>query len=469
MQNLPYPPTKLIRRPTRILQFGNGNFLRGFVDWMIDIAHEKGVFDGNIHIAQIHSKTGFEQMKSQNCMFHVIEEGNKNGQIYQNTRLVKSVSGISFPQEDYPTFLKLAENPDLRFIISNTTEAGIVADSSDINFDSLPATFPGKLTALLHHRFQFFEGNRQKGLILIPCELIEKNGQILKSCILEYAQLWDLSSIFSDWILEACIFCDTLVDRIVPGFPKDRISELEKQLGYRDDLIVMAEPYHLWVIEGPTQVKNEFPLDRAGLNVKFVEDLTPYRTQKVRILNGGHTALVPLAYLKGMRTVKESVENPLISKFLKTVIFEEIIPSLDMPKEELQQYAASVLDRFANPFIVHELKSIALNSISKFRVRVLPSILGYWKKNQRWPQNLILSFAALLIFYRGEFKGENLPLKDEKSILDFFASVWTITSLPDALDQILTNENLWHQNLAELPGLKQELISAILEIMKPEV
>jgi tagaturonate reductase len=434
---------------------------------MIDIANEKEVFDGNIHIAQIHSKTGFEQMKTQNCLFHVIEEGKKNGEIYRSTRLVKSVSGISFPQDDYPEYLKLGENPDLRFVISNTTEAGIIAHPSDDRYDTLPETFPGKLTALLNHRFQFFEGHLEKGLILIPCELIEKNGQILKSCIFEYARFWGLSTVFTDWVSNACIFCDTLVDRIVPGFPKDRIQELENQLGYHDDLIVMAEPFHLWVIEGPEQVKNEFPLDQAGLNVKFVADLTPYRTQKVRILNGAHTALVPWAYLNGLRTVRESVENPPIGKFLRDVIFEEIIPTLDMPKDELEKYAEAVLERFANPFIVHELKSIALNSISKFRVRVLPSLLSYWEKHQRWPENLILAFAALLVFYKGEFEGEILPVNDEKSIVDFFQSTWALPSLSDAISQMLSNEKLWQQNLDKFPGLRQELTKAIESIMMP--
>jgi tagaturonate reductase len=467
MKNLSISHTPPTCRPTRILQFGNGNFLRGFVDWMIDIANEKEVFDGNIHIAQIHSKTGFEQMKTQNCLFHVIEEGKKNGEIYRSTRLVKSVSGISFPQDDYPEYLKLGENPDLRFVISNTTEAGIIAHPSDDRYDTLPETFPGKLTALLHHRFQFFEGDLEKGLILIPCELIEKNGQILKSCIFEYARFWGLSTVFTDWVSNACIFCDTLVDRIVPGFPKDRIQELENQLGYHDDLIVMAEPFHLWVIEGPEQVKNEFPLDQAGLNVKFVADLTPYRTQKVRILNGAHTALVPWAYLNGLRTLRESVENPPIGKFLRDVIFEEIIPTLDMPKDELEKYAEAVLERFANPFIVHELKSIALNSISKFRVRVLPSLLSYWEKHQRWPENLILAFAALLVFYKGELKGEILPVNDEKSIVDFFQSTWALPSYSETISQILANEHLWHQNLDKFPGLRQELTKAIESIMNP--
>ena len=465
MKKLSKREVKTTDHPTRILQFGNGNFLRAFADWMVDIANEKGFFDGKIHIVQNHSKTGFDQMKNQDCLFHVLEQGMKNGEIHQKTRLVSSVSGISYPKDNYPEYLKLGKNPDLRFVISNTTEAGILFDPADAEFDFLPETFPGKLTALLHHRFEHFEGDSTKGMIIIPCELIEKNGQVLKSCILKYAGLWNLPQAFSEWIESACIFCDTLVDRIVPGFPKGSIKEIQEQIGFEDELIVMAEPFHLWVIEGPEEVRQEFPLHLAGLDVKFVDDLTPYRTQKVRILNGGHTAMVPWAYLNGLRTVRESVENPEIGEFLRKVIFEEIIPTLDMPKEQLEKFAADVLERFANPFIVHELKSIALNSISKFRVRVLPSLLVYYKKNQQWPQKLTLAFAALLVFYRGEFKGEMLPVKDEKAVMEIFSQAWSKNSIEDTLTIILSNESLWGQNLDLLPGLKNEVLKSITKIL----
>jgi len=465
MKKLNKQEVKIAHRPTRILQFGNGNFLRAFADWMVDIANEKGVFDGKIHIVQIHSKTGFDQMKAQDCLFHVLEQGMKNGQIYQETRLVSSISGISYPKDDYLEYLKLGENPDLRFVISNTTEAGIGFDPADADFNSLPATFPGKLTALLHHRFEHFQGDSTKGLIIIPCELIEKNGQVLKSCILSYSRLWNLPESFSEWIESACIFCDTLVDRIVPGFPKGSIEQVQNQIGFQDELVVMSEPFHLWVIEGPEEVRTEFPLDLAGLDVKFVDDLTPYRTQKVRILNGGHTAMVPWAYLNGLRTVRESVENPKIGAFLREVIFEEIIPTLDMPKAQLEKFAADVLERFANPFIVHELKSIALNCIAKFKVRVLPSLLGSWEKNQQWPEKLTLAFAALLVFYRGDYKGEILPVNDDKGVMEFFKTAWETPSLESTIGMILANESLWGQNLDKLPGLKIELTKIVRGII----
>lgn len=465
MKKLSKKEVKVADHVTRILQFGNGNFLRAFADWMVAIANEKGVFDGKIHVVQIHSKTGFDQMKEQDCLFHVLEQGMKNGEIYQKTQLVSSVSGISYPKEDYNKYLKLGENPDLRFVISNTTEAGILFDPADSTYEYLPETFPGKLTALLHHRFEHFQGDMKKGLIIIPCELIEKNGQVLKACILEYASLWDLPKAFSEWVDSACIFCDTLVDRIVPGFPKGSINEIQERIGFEDELIVMAEPFHLWVIQGPEEVRREFPLDRAGLDVKFVDDLTPFRTQKVRILNGGHTAMVPWAYLNGLRTVRESVENPEIGSFLKKVIFEEIIPTLDMPKAQLEKFAADVLERFANPFIVHELKSIALNSISKFKVRVLPSLLGYWEKKQQWPENLILAFAALLVFYKGEFKGEILPVNDDKAVMEFFTEAWSMNSLQETVSLILSKEAFWGQNLNLLPGLKEEVLKSLQKIL----
>lgn len=233
MKKLNKQEVKIADRPTRILQFGNGNFLRAFADWMVDIANEKGVFDGKIHIVQIHSKSGFDLMKAQDCLFHVLEQGMKNGQIYQETRLVSSVSGISYPKDDYREYLKLGENPVLRFVISNTTEAGIGFDPDDTDFNSLPLTFPGKLTSLLHHRFKHFQGDSTKGLIMIPCELIEKNGQMMKSCILNYAKLWNLPEAFSEWIESACIFCNTLVDRIVPGFQKAGATRFRSKLGLR--------------------------------------------------------------------------------------------------------------------------------------------------------------------------------------------------------------------------------------------
>jgi tagaturonate reductase len=451
--------------PINILQFGYGNFLRGFADWMIELANAKGVFKGKIQVVQIHSKEVDDRIERQDGLFHVIERGQSQGELVDRATLITCISGVSSIFEDYAEYLKLGENPDLEFVISNTTESGIRFDSENLPIDAISRTFPGKLTALLLHRFTHFEGDPTKGLIFLPCELIENNGGKLKECILSYAALWSLPAAFSDWIEFNNSFCNTLVDRIVPGFPKGSIDEIQEKTGFQDELAVMVEPYHLWVIEGPGKVKERFPMDQAGLNVKFVTDLSPYRTMKVRILNGAHTVLVPYAYLHGFRTVRESVEDPKMGGYLKKVIFDEIIPSLDFDETELKAFAEAVLERFSNPFIRHELKSIALNSISKFKVRVLPSLLSYWEKNQIWPENLTLGFAALIIFYRGVFKGEKLPLNDDSEVISFFETTWKKPDLEDILEEILSNKLLWEKDLSQYPGLIEVMESKVKSLL----
>ena len=453
-------------RPVKILQFGNGNFLRGFTDWMVEKANEANVFNGDIHIVQVHSKSANNPMKEQDCLFYVIEQGLKKGELVQETMLVKCVDGITNVFEEYEEYLKLGENPDLRFVVSNTTEAGIVFDQTDHSADSISKTFPGKLTALLYHRFKTFNGDASKGLIFLPCELIEGNGEALKECIQKYISFWKLPAEFSEWIDWKNIFCNTLVDRIVPGFPKESIDEIQEKLGFKDNMAVMVEPYHFWAIEGVDSVKEEFPLDKAGLNVKFVNNLTPFRTQKVRILNGGHTSMVPYAYLKGLRTVREAVENPEIGAFLKKAIYEEIIPTLDKPQDELGQFANDVLERFANPFIVHELKSIALNSISKFKVRVLPSLLAYYELKKVWPEKLTLSFAALLVFYKGNYKGIETPVNDSPTVMAEFNSAWNLGSTTETVEKLLSERSYWGEDLRNYEGLVEAVSGAVDHLLQ---
>jgi len=451
--------------PINILQFGYGNFLRGFADWMIEVANAKEVFKGKIQVVQIHSKEVDDRIERQDGLFHVIERGQSQGELVDRATLITCISGVSSIFEDYAEYLKLGENPNLEFMISNTTESGIRFDSEDLPIEAISKTFPGKLTALLFRRFTHFKGDPAKGLIFLPCELIENNGGKLKECILSYAALWSLPSTFSDWIESSNYFCNTLVDRIVPGFPKDSISEIVEKTSFQDELAVMVEPYQLWAIEGPEKVKERFPLDQAGLNVKFVVDLTPYRTMKVRILNGAHTALFPYAYLHGFRTVRESIEDPEMVLYLRKVIFQEIIPSMDFDEAELKAFSEAVLERFANPFIRHELKSIALNSISKFKVRVLPSLLSYWGKNQTWPEKLTLGFAALILFYRGDFKGEKLPLNDDSEVISFFENAWKKINLKDTLEEILSNKLLWEKDLTQYPGLIEVVESKVKSLL----
>lgn len=448
-------------RPIKILQFGTGNFLRGFIDWAVDILNEKTSFNGDIQIVQPHGKSPATALNAQGGLYHVITRGFQNGKVVDEVRLISSVRPAINPYLEYESFLALADNPELRFMISNTTEAGIYFDPKDGHPDTVPASFPGKLTALLYRRFTIFKGEASKGLIHLPCELIEQNAQKLKATILQYAKLWSLGSAFESWINEHNVFCNTLVDRIVPGYPQEDAQEMTERIGFKDDLMVMTEPFHLWIIEGPQSLEQEFPIGQTGLDIYYADDLTPYRTRKVRILNGAHTAMVPLAYLKGLRTVREAVEDPFIGDFLTRTIHNEIIPTLDLPKEELEKFAQDVIERFKNPFIKHQLKDIALNSVSKFQVRVLPSLLGYYDRKKELPEHLVLSFAALIVFYRGRYGNEALPMRDTPEVTEFFKEVWESGNSHSIASRVLANTTFWQQDLNSIAGLTDLLAEKI--------
>lgn len=458
----------ILKYPVKVLQFGEGNFLRGFVDWMIDIMNEKTDFYGAVQVVQPIEQGLSELINKQDGLYHVILQGLKDGKLVEEKRLIKCLKGVINPYKHYEEFLKMAENPDLEIIISNTTEAGIEFNESDKSLDTVPDSFPGKLTALLYNRFIFFAGAADKGLIIIPCELIDKNGDNLKNAVLKYIQHLNLSVDFKNWILENNIFCNSLVDRIVPGFPKENIKDIQKELNYDDNLVVKAEPFHLWVIEAPESVKLAFPVEKANLEVKFVKDLSPYRTRKVRILNGAHTSLVPVAYLKGLTTVKEAVDDTETGKFVRDTIFNEIIPTLDLPNDELQKFANDVIERFQNPFIKHEIISIALNSISKFKVRVLPSLLEYKIRKNKLPDNLVRSLAALIVFYKGEWRETAIPLNDNAEIITFFKSAWQKPTTEQLVRTILSNKLLWDQDLTLVEGLTEKTENYIEEFLKIE-
>lgn len=455
-------------RPIRVLQFGEGNFLRAFADWMIDVLNEKTDFNGDVQAVQprAHSAHKGKLVNDQDGLYHIVVKGIRQGKSIKETRLITCLREVINAYEDHVRFFEAAKNPDLQFVISNTTEAGICFKDEPYDTNQVAETFPGKLTQWLYHRFTFFNGDPSKGLIHLPCELLEKNGESLKQTIMQYIHHWQLSTEFHDWILKHNTFCNTLVDRIVPGFPQDSISEIETETGFEDKLVVMAEPFYVWVIEGDEKVKKALPAAAAGLNVKFVNDLASYRTQKVRILNGAHTVMVPVAYLRGIRTVKEVMEDPTLSAFVDVAIQEEIIPSLHLPDEDLHQFASDVKDRFANPFIRHELASIALNSVSKFKVRVLPSILDYHARQHKLPSKLIHAFAALICFYRGTWKEEILPVNDNVQVVQFFASLWESGDAMMIAKRTLASVELWDQDLSEIPGLIPQLAKEIEFITK---
>jgi tagaturonate reductase len=452
------------QRPVKVLQFGAGNFLRGFADWMIDIMNEQTEFNGSVQVIQPTPHGKADQINAQDGLYHVVLNGIKNGSPVQEARLITCLKEVVNPFVDFQGFLKAAENPDLQFVISNTTEAGISFNANDVSIDRLPETFPGKLTIFLFHRFTFFKGAMNKGLIHFPCELIEKNGEALRSAIFQYIDHWNLPSTFRNWIEANNTFCNTLVDRIVPGFPKDTIQEIQQNIGYEDNQVITAEPFHLWVIEGNNSLRSQFPADKAELQVKWVNDLTPYRTSKVRILNGAHTAMVPVAYLNGFRTVKESIEDSKIGDFVRKTIYDEIIPTLEFDPQELVHFANDVIERFQNPYIRHELISISLNSISKFRVRVLPSILKFIELKKQLPEKLLFSLATLIRFYKGEWSGESIPLNDTPEVLKFFKKIWETGDIDHVVRQTLTNKDFWHIDLTTIPNLEETIKNYLQQI-----
>ena len=413
----------------RVIQFGEGGFLRGFVDYFLHKLNEKDLWEGKVVIVQPIEKGMCEILMKQNCEYNLYLRGIKDGETVNERTHIDVISRCVNPYEEYKEFLKLAENPDFRFIISNTTEAGIEFKDTDKKDDAPASSYPGKLTQLLLKRYEL----KLPGFILIPCELIDDNADHLKECILKYAELWNLPEGFKKWIEEENDFCNSLVDRIVTGYPRDEDKEMWKELGYEDHMLDTAEIFHLWVIEGDHE--DELPLRKAGFNVVWTEDVHPYKKRKVRILNGGHTSMVLGAYLYGLTTVGECLKDETVSAFLKKCIFEEIVPTLGNTDTD-RKFGEAVLERFSNPFIKHQLLSIALNSVSKFKVRVLPTILEYREQNGKYPAALLSSLAALIAFYRTS------DANDGEEIMRF---------MKDAeVSEILKRKDYWDADLSDM-------------------
>ena len=412
-------------RPERIIQFGEGGFLRGFVDWMVQKMNDNGTFSGNVVVVQPIADGMCDMLTAQNCGYtHVIRgiEG-------VDKTVVNSISRCVKPYDDFDAYLALAENSDFRFIVSNTTEAGIVFSSEDKITDAPPKTFPAKLTILLKRRFEL----GLPGFVFLPCELIDRNGDNLKKCVLEYARLWELVEKFCTWVEEENIFTNTLVDRINTGYPRGENLEL----GYEDNMVNTSEYFHLWVIETDYDLERELSFSSAGLNVIVTKDkLEMYRTRKVRILNGAHTSLVPYALLSGFDTVKSCVDDKVMREHIRKCVFDEIIPTLDLPKDELVEYAESVIERFENPYIKHYLSAIALNSVSKFKVRVLPSLLEYIKRYGKMPETLLFAFAKLIEFYKTDMTN------DDADVTEFMRT--------HNVREILANASLWGADISHL-------------------
>lgn len=452
----------------RIIQFGEGNFLRAFIDWIIWNTNQKTDFDASVVVVQPIDRGMVDMLNAQDCLYHLNLQGLDAGEPVDSVQMIDVISRGINPYADFASYLALAEQPEMRFVISNTTEAGIAFDPS-CKFEDAPASsYPGKLVQLLYHRYEHFKGDKTKGFIILPCELIFENGKHLKECIYQYIDLWNLGEDFKTWFTEACGVYSTLVDRIVPGYPRDNAEALCERVGYVDKLLVKAEIFHLWVIEAPESVAAEFPADKAGLHVLFVPSEAPYHERKVTLLNGPHTVLSPVGYLSGLNTVKECCEDELIGQYVRKVMFEELMSTLNLPMEELQKFASDVMDRFRNPFVKHFVTSIMLNSFPKFKTRDLPGLKTYLERKGELPKGLVLGLAGIITYYKGGKRGEDeIVPNDDQKILDTLKELWASGDTAFVAKSVLGLEFIWGEDLNLIPGLT-ELLTTYLSVIQTE-
>lgn len=452
--------------PERIIQFGEGNFLRAFVDWIIQKMNDQVEFNSSVVVVQPIEHGMVDRLQAQDCLYHVNLQGLDKGKKVDSLTRIDVISRALNPYTEFDVFLKLAEQPEVRFVVSNTTEAGIAFDPACRLEDRPAASYPGKLTQLLYHRYLTFQGDRSKGWIIFPCELIFLNGHKLKETIEQYIDLWKLGADFKAWFAEACTVCATLVDRIVPGFPRKEIDAIQERLGYRDQLVVQAEVFHLWVIEAPASVAKEFPADKAGLHVLFVPSEEPYHQRKVTLLNGPHTVLAPVAWLSGVDIVREACQHAVLGPFIHRVMFDELMETLDLPHEELVQFGQDVLERFNNPFVDHSVVSIMLNSFPKYQTRDLPGLKTYLARKGKLPKGLVLGLAAIITYYKGEIRTDGAQAKPEDSveIVQLLQQLWVTGSTQTVAEGVLGAVSIWGEDLNRIPGLTAMLQSFLEEI-----
>ena len=448
-------------RPEKVIQFGEGNFLRAFVDWIIFNMNEKTDFNGSVVVVQPIEKGMIDMLNGQDCLYHVNLQGLDNGEPVNSLTKIDVISRALNAYTQNDEFMRLAEQPEMRFVISNTTEAGIAFDPACKLTDKPASSYPGKLTQLLYHRYEYFKGDMTKGLIVFPCELIFLNGHKLKECILQYIELWNLGEGFKNWFLNACGVYATLVDRIVPGFPRKEIDAIKAKLDYDDNMVVQGEFFHLWVIEAPAEIANEFPADKAGLNVLFVPSEEPYHERKVTILNGPHTVLSPVAYLSGVNIVRDACQHPVIGKYINKVMYEELMETLNLPKEELLKFAGDVLERFVNPFVDHQVTSIMLNSFPKYETRDLPGLKTYLARKGELPKGLVLGLAAIITYYKGGVRedGAEIVPNDAPEIMALLKGLWATGDTRKVAEGVLAEESIWKSNLNAIPGLTDLVVT----------
>ena len=464
--------------PERIIQFGEGNFLRCFVDWIVWNMNRRTDFNASVVVVQPIERGMADWLNGQDCLYHVNLQGKLNGEVVNSLDRIDVISRAVNPYTQNQAFMALAEQPEIRFVISNTTEAGIAFDPACKLDDKPASSYPGKLTQLLYRRYKVFNGDPTKGLILMPCELIFLNGHHLKECIFQYIELWkddfgaDYEG-FKEWFTRYCYVCATLVDRIVPGFPRKEIKQIQETVCYEDNLVVQGEAFHLWVIEKPEnmsidELKAEFPAEKAGLHVLIAESEKPYHERKVTLLNGPHTVLSPVAYLSGVNIVRDACQHPVIGKFIHKVMYDELMQTLNLPMEELQQFAGDVLERFVNPFVDHQVTSIMLNSFPKYETRDLPGLKVYLQRKGELPKGLVLGLAAIITYYKGGVRedGAEIVPNDAPEIMQLLKDLWATGDMRKIATGVLAEQSIWHEDLNAIPGLTDMVVGFFEQIQK---
>ena len=451
--------------PEKVLQFGEGNFLRAFVDYWFDLANEKAGWNGKCCLVQPIAPGLAKMINEQEGLYTLYLRGSENGQKVDAKRVISSVNRCLNPyeKEDYEKMMEVAASDDLQIIVSNTTEAGIQYDPSCKQDDCPPSSFPAKLTQVLYHRYQA----GKPGIIMLACELIDNNGKELLKCVNQYIDQWELGADFKKYVNEDCIFCGSLVDRIVPGFPRKDIAAIKEKIQYDDNLVVQAEIFHLWVIEAPQEVAEEFPADKAGLNVLFVPSEALYHERKVTLLNGPHTVLSPVAYLSGVNIVRDACQHPIIGQYIHKVMFDELMETLNLPKNELKKFAEDVLERFNNPFVDHAVTSIMLNSFPKYQTRDLPGLKTYLKRKGELPKGLALGLAAIITYYKGGTRADGTEIipNDAPEIMQLLKDLWATGDTHKVAEGVLAAKDLiWgeHGDLNTVPGLT-DMITCFLK------
>lgn len=476
LKNVNYDGFILESAPEKVLQFGEGNFLRAFVNYWFDVANEKAGWNGKCCLVQPIAQGLTKLINEQDGLYTLYLRGNENGQKVDRKRIISSVSRCLNPYEEegFVEMMKVAVSDDLEYVVSNTTEAGIVYDPACQLADRPCTSFPGKLTQVLYERFKA----GKEGLVILSCELIDNNGKELLKCVNQYIEQWGLEAEFAAYVNDKCTFCSTLVDRIVPGRIRDmeEVARLDAANGYTDPLTVVGEVFGVWNIEGPAWLEEKLPYKRAGVNCIVVPDVTPYKKRKVRILNGAHTGFVLGAYLGGFDIVRDCMEDDNVRGFMNKMLYEEVVPILPLAKEDAEGFAAAVQDRFNNPFVNHELMSISLNSTSKWRARCMPSFLEYIEKFGKLPECLTMSFAAYIAFFSNDIqeltdaglvcrrpKGNTYTCSDDRWALEFY---WEHRndSVEELVHAVMTNEQMWGQDLTQVPGFEAATVANLTKI-----